>query len=278
MRYRRFARPLLGLALLTAASAGCSALAGARPVAVLVRDAETKAPIPAAEVRFSGLGPRSPLTPSDSSVKAEGDGVARLPGAPCGDNGVEVGATAAGYLPGNLDLTAGAVEKLKPAGWFEAADQRPADFVVEMYSGPEFTVELVVPTGYRGLVRVEVQVQDDATPPPGQRCFRYDVPPSGTVEVVGPPPLRRVSPPGYHARYADGTPLAPEMDAARVGFRWLKQEGRAMVFVVGTKDEFDGYCKGLAQDAPAPKGPSPDGGRGGGRGGRRNRGGQSASP
>jgi len=213
-----------------------------------------------------------------------GDGVARLSAAPCGDIGVEVGASAAGYLSESLDLTTGAVAKLQPAGWFETVAQRPADFVVEMYSGPEFTVELVLPTGYRGLVRADVLVQDGATPTPGERCFRYDVPPSGEVVVVGPPQLRRVFPAGFHARYADGTPLGPEMDEAKVGFRWLKQDGRTNVFVVGTKPEFDGYCKGLAQDAPAAKAQSSDGSKGGGgRGGRRSRGGgggggQSGSP
>src|SRR5262249_61077154 len=117
-------------------------------------------------------------------------------------------------------------------GWFEAPGRRPPGGGLEMYSGPRFGVELVVPVGYRGLFKAEVRVRDDAPCPPGQRRFRAEVPVSGVVEVQGPPALRRVQPPDFKARYADGSPLGAEMDAVKVGFRWLRREGHGPCFVV----------------------------------------------
>ena len=134
-----------------------------------------------------------------------------------------------------------------------------------MYAAPGPTVELVVPVGFRGLVRVETRIQDDLPFPAGQRCFRYDVAPSGVVQVTGPAPFRRV--PTFRACYADGTPLAADAPDLDVGFRWVKSENGFEFSMVGTRTECDSLRR-----APDAGGRSSDGDKAQGRGRRGRRG------
>ncbi|MGH7224070.1 MAG: hypothetical protein ACRELF_12640, partial [Gemmataceae bacterium] len=152
------------------------------------------------------------------------------------------------------------VQNIKPAHPFEAAERRRPECVVEMYAEPRFTVELIVPVGYRGLIKAEMRIQDDVPVPPGQRCFRYQVA-DGFVSIKGPRALRHVCPPEYRARYADGTPLPSEMTLLKVGFRWMRGEGQKHYFFVGTQPEYDMERR----TAPAQQVQTPrrDGGRGG---------------
>ena len=75
------------------------------------------------------------------------------------------------------------------------------------------------------------------------------MPTTGVVQVQGPPLLRRVFPPSYHARYPDGTPLGLDMDIQKVGFRWLKSEGNDHYFVVGTQPEYDDFRRHLVPES-----------------------------
>ena len=251
--------------------AGCQTLQGTRPFPVLVNDAETKTPISGAEVVVSYPMSRTSLGPSDSSRTTGNDGVARLWVAPFGD-GITLQAAAKGYLPESKDVAVTAIQKIAPAGLFESADDRSANVIIEMYSEPQFTVELIVPIGYRGLVKVDVDLQDDIVCPRNQRSFGYPVSPAGEAKVVGPSLLRRVLPQSYHARYADGTKLDGEMSAAKVGFRWLKQEGKAQFYyVVGTQHEFDRFARELREEEKNSNG-SRDAGKGANRSGRHHRG------
>ncbi len=132
-----------------------------------------------------------------------------------------------------------------------------------MYAAPAPSVELVVPVGYRGLVHVETRIRDDLPFPPGQRCFRYDVPASGVIQVVGPALFRRV--PAIRATYADGTPLSSDAKDLDIGFRWVKSENDGELYLVGTSIECDAFRR-----APTGAGRPSDGGQAQGRG-RRNR-------
>jgi hypothetical protein len=256
--------PVLLLALF-----GCQALYRYRDVPVLARDAETKQPIPGAEVRIY-----YPLTPASrapwaSSGETGQDGLARLRAAPCDDAGAHVEVTAAGYLFEGKDLPDEFVQTGAAGG--------PGPFVFELYAAPRAAVELVLPTGYRGRVKAEVLAREDAPRTPGQRCFRFDVPPSGVVQVIGPELLRRLLPPDFHARYADGAPLNSEACDAQVGFWPLACEGGYQVFLAGTRAEFEDARRDYRQGASSSDG-RPQRGKGGGRG-RRNRGGDpSGSP
>jgi hypothetical protein len=170
------------------------------------------------------------------------------------------------------------VAAIEPLGWFEAVERREVNVVVEAYAGPAPSVELVVPAGYRGPLKVEVLARDDAPAAPGQRCFRCVVPPSGVAQVVGPPLLKRVLGPDIRASYADGTPLPQSpKGAAEVGLWLVKWEGSNYSFLVGTRDE---YLSRRPASSRIGEGSSSQPGRGkggGGRGGRRNRGDPAAS-
>jgi hypothetical protein len=250
---------------------GCEAFHQYRPLTVLVRDAETKQPIGEAEVQVSYPFTPAPYAPAESSADTDTVGRARLRAAPSGDTGVLVDVNAHGYLSEQAHLSAAAVQALEPEHLFATVELKPPNVVVEMYAEPGPTVELIVPDAYRGLVKVEVQVQDDATYAHGQRCFRYEVQPSGDVQVIGPPLLRRVFTPDFRARYADGTPLNREAKDAEVGFFCLKCEGNHQVFFVGTHKEYDDMSRYYQPETTEQRSPTSDGKKGG-RGGRNRRG------
>jgi hypothetical protein len=274
MDARRPARRLIVLVLLLAAVSGCQALHRYRPVPVLARDAETKKPIPEAEVRISYPMSQSSLTPDQPVEKTGPDGIARLRAAPFGEIGIKVQANARGYLDEETYLSVAEVQAIEPAHLFESVEQRPACVVVDLFAEPHPTVELIVPAGYRGTIKAELHVREDVACPPGQRCFRYPVEPSGRVDVTGPRLLRHVYGPDFRARYSDGAPLGREARGAEVGLWWVKSEANCHHLFVGTRSELDRHLpeeksEGV-ESVPA------RGGKGGGRG-RRNRGGSSPS-
>jgi len=269
MRHGRLAPFLIYPALLVAVAPGCQVFYSYRPVAVLARDAETKQPIPGAEISLTYPLTSSSRSPWESSETTGDDGVAHLRAVPNGD-AILVKATAKSYLSEEKDLPIKVVEALEPAHPFERVAQRPVSFVVELYAEPHPTVELVVPNLYRGLVKAEVTVQDDAPCPPGQRCFSFVVPLSGEVHVIGPSLLRRVFPPDFLAKYADGTPLTCDAKGVQVGFRYLKREDPFLYFVVGTVFEFENYRRTCEKEEAGASRPSGSGkGEGRGRRGRR---------
>jgi hypothetical protein len=147
--------------------------------------------------------------------------------------------TAPGYMFANKTLTVEAVQAIERPPIFGKDPFRPVSFVVEMYAEPHPSVELVVPTDYRGLIKAEMQFRDGAPCAPGQRTFAYDVQPSGSAQVIGPPLLRRVLAPDFHAKFADGARLTGHPENADLGFWWLRSEGSTQFFWVGTQLEYD---------------------------------------
>jgi hypothetical protein len=216
---------------------------------VLVRDAETKKPIAGAEVRVSYPLSRPSQAPWDSVVQTGDDGVARVRAAAYGDAGIRVDAAANGYLSEDLSVPVETVREVASAHLFEDTAKRPARFVIEMYAEPGPRVELLVPNGFRGLIRAEVRVQEDAPVPPGQRVFRFPVEPPGVVQVSGPPLLRRIYAPDYSARFADGTLVKKAAGDWDVGLRPLKNEANVYYFVLGTQSEFDNIRRDLKMEA-----------------------------
>ena len=267
MRCGRIIRILIWPMFLLTITAGCQSLYRYRPIGVLVQDAETMKPIPGAQVRLSYPLVRSSVAPYDSSGTTGPDGIARLRAAPCGESVALLEVSGPGYLSESMDVSSEAIEHIEPAPWFGTPPQRPANFVLKMLAGPRFAVELVLPTGYRGLVVADVQFLNEVPCPPGQRRFSYEVPSSGRVQVRGPGLLLSHLP-DYGARYADGTVLGPEMDAVKVGFRWLKQDGPREYFVVGTQPEYESYRLDLLSHSTGQDSRPSGGGQGGGRGGR----------
>ena len=142
-----------------------------------------------------------------------------------------------------------------------------------MYAEPRPTVELIVPNGYRGVIKAEVQVQEETPGPPHQRSFSYAVPASGIVQVPGPPLFGHLAPADFCRRYADGTALSRDAKEPEPGFWWLTYDGQYQHFLVGMRSEFDALRHDYDKKGEAEHRSS--GGKGGGKG-RRNRGGGQA--
>jgi hypothetical protein len=269
------ARSMTFPVLLLALASGCQAFHSYRPVSIEARDAETGQPIPDAHVRITYPFTDSTFAPSEAVGLTAANGIVRLKAAPTGEIGVYVTGTANGYMQEEKNLSVAEVKSISPAGLFEKVDKRPVNVVLAMYAAPSPKVELVVPPGFRGMIKAEVDVRGDAPRVPGQRLFRFEVPDSGSVHLVGPPLLGRVTPITYSAKFADDSPLSVGASKSEIGFWWLKRQGGAEVFFVGTKSEYE------VENPPPPRGSQQAGGgsSGRGQGGRgRKHGGGSQSP
>jgi hypothetical protein len=273
MWHQGLIRSLTFSIFLLALTSGCS-FHGYRPVAIEARDAETGKPIAGANVRISYPLTDSPFAPSEAFGKTAADGIVHLKAAPTGEIGVKVTSTTKGYMDEEQTVSVDAVQAIKPAGWFEAVDKRPPTIVLSMYSEPRPTVELIVPPTFRGLIKAEIDANADGHTETGQRAFRAAVPDSGTVRLNGSPLLERLLPLAFSFKFADGSPLSLDATASTIGYWWLRREGTAQVFFVGTKEEF-------AKHNPAPThsadgsdhGSGRSSGRGSGRGRRHGGGG-----
>lgn len=249
---RRLARRLLCLFVPFCALPGCQMFHGDPTVAVLVRDAETKKPIATAEVYLCQRLPKDEIAPCRAKGLTQSDGIARLHADTTAERGLQVQTIAQGYLRKKVDLSADEVKKIALVSLTQKAAQRPADVVVDVYAEPNFSVELVLPAGYRGLVKVDVQIQDNLPLPAGQRCFRYPVSASGDVVVHGPSLLQRVSAPEFRARYGNGPLLGAALDGEKVGFRWIKSMGNRQFFVVGTQLDYEALHRRIAPEETRP--------------------------
>jgi hypothetical protein len=230
--------------LLIAFAPACQAFQRYKPVSVLVRDAETKQPIQAAQVKIWYPPTQDAFPYQESSGLSGDDGVARLRAAASGSDGITVESTADGYLAEQVSMVAAAADS-KASG---AKDRPPDSVVVEMYTAPRATIELVVPTGYVGLITVRLEIHDEAKYAPRQRLFRYEVHESGLAQLTGPPLFRRLVSADYRARYADGTPLPQKAGPLDTGLRWFKCDGQDQIFVVGTQSDFDRVRRMQAAD------------------------------
>lgn len=246
---------------------GCQAFYAYRPVPVLTIDAETKQPIPAAEVHISYPVSKPPYCPSESLGTTGPDGVARLQAAPYGEGGVMIEAAAKDYLSDQTFLTTENVQAIDRAHFFEDVLKRPPVVTVALYKGPKPSVEFVVPTSYRGRIKATMQIRPDTACPLGQRCFAYAVPDSGEVAVSGPRLLQRVQPCDFHAKSGDSAlPERPD-DLATVGFWWLKSDRNFHLFCVGTRTEYDAERRAIQWEDRIENRPSS--GKGSGKRGRK---------
>ncbi len=239
MRVRRVARGLLCLLPFLGSMVGCQMLQSERGLVVLVRDAETKKPLSSAEVYVCQRLKDDSIIPSPSSNFTQEDGFVRLRSTPAGENGVEVQAVAAGYLSEKVKVSVDDLKKITSRPPSSGKEPEAADVVVDAYAKPDFSVELIAPKGYRGLIEVEIALREDVPCPNGQRRFSYPVTPSAAVRVEGPSLLNRVSIQAYRARYPDGPLLSSVLDVDQVGFRWIKGSGNKHLFLLGTQTDYE---------------------------------------
>jgi hypothetical protein len=263
-RIMRPAHALLALSVVLLASAGCRSLHIPEPVPIVVRDAETNAPISGAEVRIWDPAVHDTGDLHDASATTGANGIARVRTAAPQGNEVLVQVCAAGYLAGQANLPA---EDAVPTPG--SLNRMPAGTTVDVFAGPRPTLELNVPMGYRGLVKVEVRVAADGPAQPGQRQFRFAVSPSGVAQVVGPKVLGQLTAQDISASYADGTPIRREVPDNEIGFRWVRCEGATQFFAVGTLADCEDFRREAERMQPSQRsgpGGNGNGGRGGGRG------------
>jgi hypothetical protein len=239
MGHHRLAALLPVAALLCAAFTGCQACHSYRPMPILVRDIETKQPIGGVEVRLSYPLTDANYCPWNSEATTGSDGIARLRAAPYGSVGLLAEVRAPGYLDEQKNIATATVEAIEPAHFFEDVEQRPPQLVVEMYAGPSPSVELVLPAGYRGMVKVDLVIHESDPCPAGQRSFFCEVSPAGTAQLTGPALLQRVFPPDFHARFEDGVVLSREPNSEEVGLWCLKFEDHTFHFFIGTREELE---------------------------------------
>jgi hypothetical protein len=267
---------LLSLVSIVAIS-GCVALNSYHPAEVVVRDAETKKPIPSAQVRICYPLTRSSFAPHESVGTTNNAGIASLEIATCEDSFIMVDAKADGFMSRPLDISSEAERQMKTSSWLNWNKPSIAHFTVEMYALPRFCIEFALPAGYRGLVKAQVEFQEQIPCRPGQRNFNYQVQSSGDVEVRAPNVLGQY-PPVYRAKSADGTLLTEDMDATKIGFRWLNRDGTEEYFVVGTLTEYESYQRAAISRSSGSEKHSSASAKERGRGGRRNRGDPTAAP
>jgi hypothetical protein len=153
------------------------------------------------------------------------NGTVVVPEPPADDTPLLYEVTAKGYLTRQTDVPAA---------------RTPAGVALEVYAEPRPVVELVLPTGYKGVVRGTYRVQADAPFALHQRQFTFAVPAAGVLDIVVPPIFSRGIMPDIRARYADGTPLARTAKDYDVGCRWLEADpDTGYLFVIGTQYEAD---------------------------------------
>src|ERR1017187_10377657 len=245
MHNRGLARSLIRSLLLLAVAPGCQAFHQYRPVSIEVIDAEAKKPIAGVEVKISYPLETSSFAPRESKEAAGADGIARLKAAPYGCAGVKVAVSAKGFLSEQKYLSIQEVQAIEPAYWFEDVKRRPPSFVLEMFTDPAPTIELIVPIAYRGQVKAKVEVQTDLPFVAGQRAFRFTVPDSGEVVMKGPPVFRHLSPPNVRLKFEGDLPLSVWAKDSEVGYWLLKCEGTTYHFLVGTQRDYDDYRRSL---------------------------------
>jgi hypothetical protein len=278
-RFMQFRGPisiLIGCVLLATAVPGCLTLERSRQVDVIVQDAETGKPISAAKVCVSHFAERSAFAPHESSGVTGANGVARVEAVPNAEFCIWLEAKAAGYLSDSRDVCAEMIRQGEPDSWLPIQKHPALRLTVALYAEPRFCIEWTVPTGFRGLIKAVVNYDKDFQCPPAQRCFRFDVPASGEVPITVLGLLKRYTP-LYRARYADGSPVSEDMDALKVGFRWLRSDGDNEYFVVGTQVDYENFRRLSGSHPSGSESQGSDGSKGRSRGGRRNRGNPAAS-
>jgi hypothetical protein len=282
MPCRRLVRCLICPAFLVAIAPGCQGFYAYRPVAVQVRDADTKQPIHGADVAISYPNLHPNYAPWDSVALTGDDGIVHLRAAPTGPAGVLLEVRATGCLPEYRTLAVAEIDAIQRPGWFEDTGKRPVNFVVELVTKPGPSVELVIPNTFRGLIKAEIVAREGVACAPRQRVFNAVVPASGEVQIIGPPLLARVTAQDFRAVYSTGEILRTDAKGLDMGFWPLKRDDRFVYFVVGTQSEFEALRRAELQgDLPGSrtgKGSSGSGGKHGGRKGNANPAGSDTNP
>jgi hypothetical protein len=228
MKVTRGRRSLCLLMALTVTVTVCPYLTGCafytrQPVTIAVFDAETDEPIAEAEVKvgYSYMLLLNPPKPQIGATDPDG----------------RVVINAATFRPQVWDASAPGY--LSSSHWI--FKQMPDGVQFHLYRGPEPSLTVVVPDGYRGPLIYKVRpapdrIQDE----PGKRDFTFHATPEGRVEIAATPLLwdHVLVSRGWRVivRFENGDriPLANwETGSGEVALRWIT----GFAYVVGTESD-----------------------------------------
>jgi hypothetical protein len=251
---------------LAVAIAGCQTMQPNRPLTILVRDAETQAPIANARIHLHAMEGH---LPGADTGNAGDDGIIHLQAPGHDTRAIGIEAEAKGYMEANTFVSSESLKAIEPSPRFGKDKPRPVAVTVDLYAGPRPSVELVIPTGYHGVIKTDRAIEHDLACPKGQRRFSFPVAADGSAHVTGPGMLERVDVADYRFRYEDNAPISSKADTTPLGFWWLRHEGNVDYFVIGDKGDYMLARTEMASDGgeSTPQRNSGGGQRGGGRGG-----------
>jgi hypothetical protein len=230
--------------------AGCGLSHEYRPMRVLVRDAETKEPVPGAEVEgwyFTMLDVFGPFRPEGVT---DANGVTTLWVGP--DRGFTLRVDEPGYLMTDADKDHRYFLTLPKKGG-PNDDPRRIDHVIDLPPSPKPTFVVVVPKGYRGLLRVRFEPTEDASFTP-QRTYIVRADQDGRVVVRVPKSVyltehgREIA-----ARERDGAKVPWDARCPRseeVALRHLGSTEDTELCLIGTGPEAEAIYKRILRQGP----------------------------
>jgi hypothetical protein len=182
----------------------CVALAGcsSQQITVTVRDGETGQPLESGRACVAN-GRMDPLDftrfgPSCGDISGGKAHVKHV----IGRSG-SIAVTSPGYIP----------------QWSEATDQGETD--CQLFRLPRPTVILIVPAGYRGILKLRFDLSTDRDAyPTGTRRFEFPLKPAAINQFAFSPVLRHVNRHDYQAVYDDGTPIPNSEGANEDQVEW----------------------------------------------------------
>ena len=216
---------------ITVALAGCGLFRTYRPLTVQVIDGETRQPLAGAEVSVSYPNMLDFTAPIPRSGKTDETGTVAIPVAEY--HSTQLSGALAGYYQlhpyrvSTESVTREPMRQISP--------------IIELWKSPAPKIEVIVPDGYRGPVKVVYETTPPETYELGRRMFTFRADRSGCVTVSGPAFLN-----GFltdvTARHESGG-VIPSPSASRpeeVAFRWvdcdqLPDGHQSQLFVVGTE-------------------------------------------
>ena len=232
--------------LLLAVHTGCIAIYTRQNVPLRVVDAETNEPIAGAKVEDRQWAYISMNQPGWAGANSDEQGrltlrLARgLAGAKISD---QWRVSAPGYVPwfthGPLELM---LEDRSPVSTSDAARQG-VRFLLRLYREPKPRLDVVIPHGYRGPVRIRrIPIGNDVQSPSGQRVYECRVSPPEPF-VVRAPRLLYAFDIEVTARYENGTEIPPpsgwNIGDANQEVAWREVAHDAdLLFVVGDFDDW----------------------------------------
>jgi hypothetical protein len=215
-----------------------------RPVDILVRDAETKQPIEQATVTLNYQTYMMDFfAPWPCSGTSSGDGKLSVLATPYGLDDISLTAQAEGYLfvsrsypfTREQKLPLEQVRTISPTKFLCPWTRGNPDVIVEMYAKPAPTVELIVPPGYRGPIKVDFEIDENNSVHRSNRLYTAVVLPAGLAKVKGDALLRQLSSVDFRVRFADQNYSTLLEKNSPIELHFVDCSENSILFALGTR-------------------------------------------